>query len=153
MPQNNPRIPFRLLDQTRTLTPIDGKPLMVHIVVNVEVWPFGKPMPRTILKNAHGKSPIRDIGNFSWVEYGLRLGLPRLERIFSARKLPVTNMMNAAVIDFYPQCAELAAIDPCVNNVLYCGPEVRNETYRKPAGVGTSARASAGVAQGRTAAR
>jgi len=109
MPQNNPRIPFRLLDQSRTLTPIDGKPLMVHIVVNVEVWPFGNSMPRSILQNAHGKSPIPDISNFSWVEYGLRLGLPRLERIFSARRLPVTNMMNAAVIDFYPQCAELAA--------------------------------------------
>lgn len=82
---------------------------MVHVVMNIEVWPFDKPMPRAILQNPHGKSPIPDIGNYSWVEYGLRLGLPRLERILSARKLPVTNMMNAAIIDFYPQCAELAA--------------------------------------------
>ena len=109
MPSNNPRIPFRLLGHSPKLAPLDGKPLMVHIVMNIEVWPFDKPMPRAILQNPHGKSPIPDIGNYSWVEYGLRLGLPRLQRILSARKLPVTNMMNAAIVDFYPECAELAA--------------------------------------------
>jgi peptidoglycan/xylan/chitin deacetylase (PgdA/CDA1 family) len=77
-------------------------------VVNLEVWPFDKPMPRAILQNPHGKSPMPDIGNYSWVEYGLRTGVPRLERIFSARHLPVTNMMNAALPDYYPACAELA---------------------------------------------
>ena len=94
MPQNNPRIPFGLLTQRPKLKPLQGKPIMVHIVVNIEVWPFDKPMP--------------DIGNFSWVEYGLRTGVLRLERIFSPRRLPVTNMMNAAVPDYYPVCAKLA---------------------------------------------
>jgi peptidoglycan/xylan/chitin deacetylase (PgdA/CDA1 family) len=109
MPQNNPRIPFEPLAERPKLAPLNGKPLMVHIVMNLEVWPFDKPMPRAILQNPHGKTPMPDIGNFSWVEYGLRTGVPRLERIFSARRLPVTNMMNAALPDYYPQCAELAA--------------------------------------------
>jgi allantoinase len=108
MPQNNPRIPFELLTQRPNLKPLQGKPIMVHIVVNIEVWPFDKPMPRAILQNPHNKTPMPDIGNFSWVEYGLRTGVPRLERIFSPRRLPVTNMMNAAVPDYYPACAELA---------------------------------------------
>ena len=108
MPQNNPRIPFELITQRPNLEPLDGKPLMVHVVVNLEVWPFDKPMPRAILQNPHNKAPMPDIGNFSWVEYGLRTGVPRLARIFSARRLPVTNMMNAALPDYYPACAELA---------------------------------------------
>ena len=108
MPENNPRIPYQLLTQRPMLEPLDGKPLMVHIVVNLEVWPFDQPMPRAILQNPHGKTPMPDIGNFSWVEYGLRTGVPRLARIFAARGLPVTNMMNAALPDYYPACAELA---------------------------------------------
>jgi peptidoglycan/xylan/chitin deacetylase (PgdA/CDA1 family) len=90
------------------LEPLDGKPLMIHVVVNLEVWPFDRPMPRAILQHPHGKSPMPDIANFSWVEYGLRTGVTRLERIFRARGLPVTNMMNAALPDYYPACAALA---------------------------------------------
>lgn len=108
MPENNPRIPYQHLDQRPKLKLLDGKPLMVHIVVNLEVWPFEQAMPRAILVNPHGKSPIPDIGNFSWVEYGLRTGVPRLARIFAERKLPVTNMMNAAFPDYYASCAEIA---------------------------------------------
>jgi peptidoglycan/xylan/chitin deacetylase (PgdA/CDA1 family) len=108
MPANNPRIPFQLLSERPNLKPLKDKPLMVHIVVNLEVWPFDQAMPRAILVNPHGKSPIPDIGNFSWVEYGLRTGVPRLIRMFSARGLPVTNMMNAALPDYYPSCAEAA---------------------------------------------
>ena len=109
MSDNNPRIPFQLLRHRKKLQPLNGKTLLVHVVVNLEVWPFDKPMPRAILLNPHGRTPMPDIGNYSWVEYGLRTGVPRLERIFSARKLPVTNMMNAALPDYYPSCAELAA--------------------------------------------
>lgn len=110
MPENNPRIPFQLLSERPLLKPLkSGKPLMVHIVVNLEVWPFDQAMPRAILVNPHGKSPIPDIGNFSWVEYGLRTGVPRLIRIFSERRLPVTNMMNAAFPDYYRSCADAVA--------------------------------------------
>ena len=108
MPENNPRIPFQLLTEMSDLKPLNGKPIMIHIVVNLEVWPFDQSMPRAILQNPHGKSPMPDIGNFSWVEYGLRTGVPRLARIFSERDLPVTNMMNAALPDYYPACAQLA---------------------------------------------
>jgi allantoinase len=109
MPQNNPRIPFQLLTERPRLEPMNAKPLMIHIVINLEVWPFDKPMPRAVLQNPHGRTPMPDIVNYSWFEYGLRMGVPRLERIFTARNLPVTNMMNAALPDYYPSCAALAA--------------------------------------------
>lgn len=108
MPENNPRIPFQLLTERPELKPLNGKPIMIHVVMNLEVWPFDQPMPRAILQNPHGKSPIPDIGNFSWAEYGLRTGVPRLAHIFAERNLPVTNMMNAALPDYYPKIAQLA---------------------------------------------
>jgi hypothetical protein len=86
----------------------DGKPFIVHVVVNLEVWPFDKQMPRAILQHPHNKIPMPDIGNFSWVEYGLRCGVPRLAKLFADRGIPVSNFMNAAFPEYYPTCAELA---------------------------------------------
>ena len=108
MLENNPRVPFELITERPPLTPLDGKPLMIHVVVNLEVWPFEHEMPRAILQNPHGKNPMPDIGNYSWVEYGLRTGVPQLARIFAERGFPVTNMMNAAFPDYYPSCADIA---------------------------------------------
>jgi len=111
MPANNPRIPYQLLTERPTLAALNGRPLMVHIVMNLEVWPFDKPMPRAILQNPHGKTPMPDIGNYSWVEYGLRTAVPRLERILSARKLPVTNMPTAMISSSGSTATARACVD------------------------------------------
>ena len=58
------------------LAGLDGRPILVHLVVNVEHWPFDQPMPRTILTPPHGIGNVPDVPNFSWAEYGLRCGLP-----------------------------------------------------------------------------
>ena len=47
--QSNPRVPFQLSSQRRKLAPPNGKPLIVHVVVNVEHWQFDQPMPRMIM--------------------------------------------------------------------------------------------------------
>lgn len=81
----------------------------MHVVVNLEVWPFDKQMPRAIIQHAHGKIPMPDIANFSWVEYGLRCGLPRMLQAFASRAIPVSNCMNAAFPQYYPSAAEAVA--------------------------------------------
>jgi allantoinase len=88
--------------ERRPLPPPDGRPLIVHNVVNVEYWPFDSPVPRQVLTTPHGKSPVPDIPNYCWVEYGLRCGMPRLLSLYTARTLPVSVNLNAAVIDHYP---------------------------------------------------
>lgn len=108
MTSNNPRIPFRLSSDAPPLSAPEGKPLIVHVVVNLEVWPFDKPMPRAILQHPHNKTPMPDIANFSWVEYGLRCGVPRLIEAFQARGIPVSNFMNAAFPEYYPSAAAAA---------------------------------------------
>ena len=102
----NPRVPYRLADERPKLAPPGGKPLIVHIVVNVESWPFDQPMPRKLLSAPHGADAVPDIPNYSWVEYGLRAGMPRLFALFADRKLPVSAFINAGVCDDYPRLAE-----------------------------------------------
>jgi allantoinase len=103
---SNPRIPFRLSSERRRLPPPDGRPLIVHIVVNVEHWPFDKPMPRQMLTPPHGVQPRPDVPNFSWSEYGMRCGMPRLVELFQRLGVPVSTTINASVIDTYPSLAE-----------------------------------------------
>ena len=107
MLESNPRIPYRLASSAPALTPLDGKRLICHVVVNVEHWPFDQPMPRKMLNAPHGKEPWPDVPNFSWVEYGLRQGMPRIARLLQARGLPASAAINASVLDVYPTCAKL----------------------------------------------
>lgn len=102
----NPRVPFQMSCDRKKLTPPQGKPLIVHNVVNVEYWPFDKPMPRKVLSTPHGNETVPDIPNYSWAEYGLRCGMPRLFRLYAEMDVPVSANLNAAVIDHYPALVE-----------------------------------------------
>lgn len=104
---SNPRIPFRLSIDRAPLPAPGGRPLIVHVVANVEHWPFDRPMPRALFSAPHGKIPWPDLGNFAWVEYGLRCGVPRLVRVISEKGIPASATLNSSVIDVYPRVAEL----------------------------------------------
>ena len=43
--------------------------------------------------------------NYSWVEYGLRCGMPRFIGMLKQRGLPASAFINAQVIDIYPSLA------------------------------------------------
>ena len=100
----NPRVPHELSSNRKKLSPPNGKSLIVHTVMNIEYWPFDKNMPRGILPPPHGKSPDPpDLPNYSWVEYGMRVGLPRLFKLFAENDIPVSAFINAQVADIYPK--------------------------------------------------
>ena len=103
---SNPRIPYRFSDDRPALAPPGGKPLIVHLVVNVEHWRFDRPMPRKLLPAPHGLEQVPDIPNFSWAEYGMRAGMPRILKLVAERGLPASTSINAGVIEAYPACAE-----------------------------------------------
>lgn len=102
----NSRIRFELATGRKRLKPPGGKPLICHVVVNVERWRFDAPVPRSVLPAPHGKSHAPDVPNWSWAEYGLRCGLPRIMRVLSERGMPASVNLNAEVIDAYPSAAE-----------------------------------------------
>ena len=106
----NPRVPYRLsTDRPPLAAPVVGgkpRPLIVHAVVNVEHWRFEDPMPRKIITPPHGKETEPDVPNFSWADYGMRAGLPRIMQALAERNIPASTSFNAGVIDAYPQAAE-----------------------------------------------
>lgn len=101
----NPRIPYELSSARRRLQPPGGKPLIVQLVVNVEHWPFDRAMPRQTLTPTAGSQPKPDVPNWSWAEYGMRCGMPRLIELFSRLEIPAAAAINASVIDAYPALA------------------------------------------------
>ena len=102
----NPRVPYRFSNEGPPLTPPSDGAIMVHLVVNVEHWQFEASMPRTIITPPHGKETVPDVPNFSWVDYGMRAGLPRLIEAIASRGLPASTSFNAGVIRAYPRAAE-----------------------------------------------
>jgi len=101
----NPRVPYRLSSARPPLPGLRGKNIIVHLVVNVEHWQFDEPMPRTLITPPHGRETVPDVPNFSWADYGMRAGMPRILSLFEKHKLPASTSFNAGVIDAYPQAA------------------------------------------------
>lgn len=107
MPDSNPRVPYQMSSERARLAPMSGKALMVHVVMNVEYWPFDQPMPRGVIPPPHGRpGPVPDVGNYSWVEYGMRVGMPRVMQILATRGIRASTFMNAQCADVYPSCAD-----------------------------------------------
>ncbi|MGI9422805.1 MAG: polysaccharide deacetylase family protein [Hyphomicrobiaceae bacterium] len=100
---SNPRVPYQLSSQRARLEPPSGKSIIVHLAMNIEYWPFDRAMPRGIVPPPHGAQIAPpDVPNYSWVEYGLRCGMPRIMDMLRARNLPASAFINAQVADVYP---------------------------------------------------
>lgn len=103
---SNPRVPFELATHRPRLRGPRGRPLIIQLVVNLENWRFDESMPRRLLTPPHGKETVPDVPNFSWAEYGLRAGLPRIMSTLRQHGIKATCSINASVVDSYPQVAE-----------------------------------------------
>lgn len=106
MPTPNPRIPFRLEGDAPPLPPFEGRRVVVNLAINVEYWPFDQPMPRAILPPPHGIRAVPDVPNFTWVEYGLRVGMKRLLDLCGHLGIRASNLSNAQICTHYPRLAE-----------------------------------------------
>ena len=86
----------------------DGKRVAVWVVVNIENWDIEKPMPRTVLPPPGGRTHVPDIPNWSWQEYGMRVGFWRLHEALASRGIPATLSVNGSVCAQYPRLAGAA---------------------------------------------
>ena len=102
----NPRAAYSpIFDRPPLLLP-DGARVAVWLIINVEEWDIAQPMARTVLPAPQGAAVSPDIPNYSWFDYGLRVGFWRLQRALDAHRLPATISINAAVCEHYPQLAK-----------------------------------------------
>ena len=103
---NRSRISFAQSWDRGVVAPPGGGSVIVHVVVNLELWPFDAALPRSLLPAPHGEPRIPDVPNYSWVEYGLRCGLPRLLRLFDEMSVPVAASVNAGLFEAEPAIGE-----------------------------------------------
>ena len=78
-----------------------GKRLAVYVALNLEAYAFGEGMIEEIATPGPGPAP--DVMNWSWLEYGNRVGGWRLQRMFAEIGLPCTLLVNAEVYRHCPQ--------------------------------------------------
>jgi len=53
----------------------EGVRLVIWPIVNLEVWEIERTMARQVLPAPTGVSLIPDLPNWSWHEYGMRVGI------------------------------------------------------------------------------
>ena len=82
--------------------------LVVWPILNLEVWEITRPMARQVLPAPTGVSVQPDIPNWSWHEYGMRVGYWRLKEVFDAMSIKPTLSINAAVCERYERVAASA---------------------------------------------
>jgi peptidoglycan/xylan/chitin deacetylase (PgdA/CDA1 family) len=78
-----------------------GKRLAIYVALNVEVFPYGEGMGPEL----NPRQPEPDIANYSWRDWGNRVGIWRLVDLFDEFDMPLTANLNAAIYDECPQIA------------------------------------------------
>jgi allantoinase len=87
--------------------PGEGR-MIVWSVINVEEWDITRPLARQLSQAPMGQTPIPDMPNWTWYEYGMRVGFWRLLRAFEAARVTPTISINARACETYPQVAAAA---------------------------------------------
>jgi len=78
------------------------KRLAVYVALNLEAYAFGEGLIEEIA--APGPGPAPDVMNWSWLEYGNRVGAWRLRDMFLELGIPCTLLVNSEI---YSHCPEL----------------------------------------------
>lgn len=103
------RIPYQAIVDRPPLRLPGGARVAVWVIVNVEVWRIDLPQPRSVLPPPMGRPLVPDVPNWSWHEYGMRVGFWRQLEALAARGLPASLAIGGRVCDSYPRVAEAAA--------------------------------------------
>ncbi len=107
--QPRERLPYSPIEGRAPLK-LDGGRLIVWPVLALEDWDISRPMARTVIPPPQGGTLLPDVPNWSWHEYGMRVGVWRLIRMYQRLGLRPTVTLNAKVCEFYPQVVQ-ACID------------------------------------------
>ena len=96
-------------DRPRLALP-GGARMVVWVIVNIEEWNPLEAMPRTVLTPPAGGSPMPDIPNWAWHEYGNRVGFWRMLDVFDELNIPAVLAINGSAIRSYEPISR-AALD------------------------------------------
>jgi hypothetical protein len=102
------RLTYSAIPDRPQLTLPGGARMAVWVIVNVEEWNPKEPMPRTVLTPPAGGSPMPDIPNWAWHEYGNRVGFWRLLQVFDEFEIPAVLAINGSAVRSYESISRAA---------------------------------------------
>ena len=101
-------------------SPIEGRPLLkfpkgvrlvIWPVLALEEWDMSRPMARMVISPPQGQPMLPDHPNWSWHEYGMRVGFWRLQKMMLKLGISPTVTLNAKVCETYPM-----VVKACTDN-------------------------------------
>jgi len=96
-----------IVDRPPLKLPNDAR-LIFWTIVNYEVWDISRPMARQVIPAPTGQVLLPDVPNWSWHEYGMRVGAWRFYELFARLGIKPTLAANARICEDYPRVAEQA---------------------------------------------
>ena len=115
----NERLAFSAIVDRKPLPLPNGAKLIVWPVVNIEEWDISRPMPRTVSPPPGGVAQVPDLPNWTWHEYGMRVGFWRILKAFEDLGIKPTMSINAKVCETRPRVAQ-AALDAGWEFMAHC---------------------------------
>jgi allantoinase len=94
-----------IVDRPKLKLP-QGNRIVVWTIVNLEFWDIQKPMARQVIPAPTGASLLPDVPNWSWHEYGMRVGFWRFHQLYERLGIKPTLSINAKVCEEYPRVAQ-----------------------------------------------
>ena len=79
-----------------------GVRLVIWPVLALEEWDMSRPMARMVISPPQGQPMLPDHPNWSWHEYGMRVGFWRLRKMMLKLGISPTVTLNAKVCETYP---------------------------------------------------
>jgi peptidoglycan/xylan/chitin deacetylase (PgdA/CDA1 family) len=104
------RLPYSPIEGRPPLKFPDGVRLVIWPVLALEEWDMARPMARMVISPPQGQPMQPDHPNWSWHEYGMRVGFWRLRKVLQRLNIAPTVTLNARVCETYPQVAQ-ACVD------------------------------------------
>jgi allantoinase len=83
-----------------------GARMVVWTIVNLEVWDIARAMARQVLPAPTGQPMLPDVPNWSWHEYGMRVGVWRFFDLYRRLGIRPTVSINARVCEDYVRVAQ-----------------------------------------------
>src|SRR6266581_6977467 len=97
----NDRLDYSAIPTRKALKLPKGARMVVWTITNVEEWDPTQTMPRTVLTPPAGGSPMPDIPNWCWHEYGNRVGFWRMLEVLDRHEIRAVLAVNGTAIGAY----------------------------------------------------
>src|SRR3989454_3304527 len=88
------RLDSSQMDGRPPLRPPEGVRMIIWPVIALEDWDVARPMARTVIPPPQGQVLLPDVPNWSWHEYGMRVGVWRFFAPFPPPAAPPPPPIN-----------------------------------------------------------